>query len=90
MPARRPDENADAPREAQPLPGEVERERADIGVVSILAVLALFVAIGLWLYTKDREMVTGDGTVKQTTGSDAQELPLPHTPGLPAPSPPQQ
>jgi hypothetical protein len=75
----------------QPLPGEAERERADISVVSILAVLALIIAGGLWFFTKDKEMVASDGTtVKQTTGSGAQELPLPNTPQLPSPSPQQQ
>ncbi|MFZ5690937.1 MAG: hypothetical protein ACOY5F_06740 [Pseudomonadota bacterium] len=80
----------DRQTEQQPLPGEVERERADISVVSILAVLALIVAGGLWFFAKDREMVAGDGTtVKQTTGSGSQQLPSPNRPQLPAPSPSQ-
>jgi hypothetical protein len=84
----------------QPLPGEVERERADISVVSILAVITIVVVAGLWFFTKDREMVAGDGTVvKQTTGS-RPELPAlpprpepPHVPAQiisPPPSPSQQ
>jgi hypothetical protein len=85
------DRDSDARIEPRPLPGEVERERTDIGVVSILAVLALFVAVGLWFYSRDKEMVAGDGTtVKQTTGTGSQQLPLPNTPQLPAPSPAQQ
>jgi hypothetical protein len=72
--ATHPDRDPEGPTESQPLPGEVERERTDISVVSVLAVLALLVAAGLWFFTKDREMVAGDGTtVKQTTGSRAQE-----------------
>ena len=74
----------------QPLPGEVERERADISVVSILAVLALIVAVGLWVFTKDKEMVASDGTtVTQTTGSGSQPSPSPNRPQLPAPGPSQ-
>jgi hypothetical protein len=75
-----------------PLPGEIERERADLSVVVILSAVALVVAAGLWLYTRDREMVASDGTTtKQTTGSGSQELPVPQTPRMPAaPSPPQQ
>lgn len=66
------------PAEDQPLPGEIERERADISAVSILTALALFVAFGLWFYTRDREMVAGDGTiVKQTAGSVTKEAPRP-------------
>ncbi len=58
------------PEDQPPLPGEVERERADISVVSVLVGIALLVAVGMWYYAKDREMVSGDGTtVKQTTGS---------------------
>lgn len=83
--------DTDPPTDVQPLPGEVERDRADISVVSILAVLALIVAGGLWFFTKDKEMIASDGTtVRQTTGSGAQELPLPNTPQLPAPTPPRQ
>jgi hypothetical protein len=86
-----PDRDPEAEVQLQPLPGEVERERADISVVSILAVLALAVAVGLWFFTKDKEMVAGDGTtVKQTTGSGSQELPLPNTPQLPVRTPTQQ
>jgi hypothetical protein len=84
-----PDRDPDT--EPQPLPGEVERERTDISVVSILAVLALAVVSGLWFFTRDKEMVAGDGTtVKQTTGTGSRELPLPNTPQLPTPSPAQQ
>jgi hypothetical protein len=65
-----PDQDTRVPTAENPLPGEVERERADIRVVSILGAVALLVAVGMWFYTKDREMVAGDGTtVKQTTGS---------------------
>jgi hypothetical protein len=86
-----PDRDPDPPIEQQSLPGEVERERTDISVVSILAVLALAVAASLWFFTKDREMVASDGTtVKQTTGSGSQDMPLPNTPSLPAPTPQQQ
>jgi hypothetical protein len=86
-----PDREPDDEMELQPRPGEAERERTDIGVVSILAVLALAIAAGLWFFTKDREMVAGDGTtVKQTTGSAAEEKPAPNTQTLPAPTPPHQ
>jgi hypothetical protein len=72
----------DRKTEPQPLPGEVERERADISVVSILAVLTIVIAAGFWLFTKDKEMVAGDGTtVTQTTGSRSDR---PSTPGVPA------
>ncbi len=75
----------------QPLPGEIGRERADISVVSILAVLAIIVAAGLWFFTKDREMVASDGTVvKQTTGSSSDQPTLParpEPPHVPAPTP---
>ncbi len=65
-----PDQETRARRDENPLPGEVERERADIRVVSLLGAIALLVAVGMWFYTKDREMVAGDGTtVKHTTGS---------------------
>ena len=65
-----PDQDTRAPTGENPLPGAVERERADIRVVSVLGAVALLVAVGMWFYTKDREMVAGDGTtVKQTTGS---------------------
>jgi hypothetical protein len=65
-----PDQDTRVPAAEDPLPGEVERERADIRVVSILGAVALLVAVGMWFYTKDREMVAGDGTtVKHTTGS---------------------
>lgn len=72
-----------------PLSGEVERERTDIRVVSLLGGIALLVAVGMWFYTKDREMVASDGTtVKQTTGSsipDAQQhdRPSQRAPGTP-------
>jgi hypothetical protein len=97
-PEREPQETPDL----QPLPGEVERERADISVVSILAVLAVIVVAGLWFFTKDREMVASDGTVvKQTTGSSPEQPALParpeppHVPAQmqaspPAPGPAQQ
>jgi hypothetical protein len=89
--AIRPDPDPEAGVQTQPLPGEVERERADISIVSVLAVLALLVAGGLWYFTKDKEMIAGDGTtVKQTTGSGASQLPLPNTPQLPTQAPQQQ
>jgi hypothetical protein len=51
------------------LPGQAERDRADVRIVSLLGGIALVVAVGMWFYTKDREMVASDGTtVKQTTG----------------------
>mgnify|MGYP005854482893 CR=1 FL=1 len=57
------------------LPGQAERERADIRIVSILGGVALLVAVGMWFYTKDRVMIAGDGTtVKQsTTGSATRD-----------------
>ena len=94
QPERDPREISDNP----PLPGEVERERTDIRVVSALGAVALLVAVGMWFYTKDREMIAGDGTtVQQTTGtrsqdagSEPQALPRATTPNLPAPSSPNQ
>jgi|GEM_PF-2561548 len=58
-------------------PGQAERERADIRIVSILGGIALLVAVGMWFYTKDRVMIAGDGTtVKQsTTGSATRDAP---------------
>jgi hypothetical protein len=51
------------------LSGQIERDRADVRIVSLLGGIALIVAVGMWFYTKDREMVASDGTiVKQTTG----------------------
>ncbi len=80
-----------------PLPGEVERERTDIRVVSFLGAVALLVAVGMWFYTKDREMIAGDGTtVQQTTGARSQDRAFERpvspraTPNLPAPSSPNQ
>ena len=79
-----------------PLPGEAERERTDIRVVSLLGAVALLVAVGMWFYTKDKEMIAGDGTtVHQTTGAAAREdatriAPRPVTPGLPEAAKPQQ
>jgi hypothetical protein len=88
------------PGEAPPLPGDVERDRTDIRVVSLLSAVALTVAVGMWFFTKDKEMIAGDGTtVTQTTGTqspDAQTpdagvqiAPRPVTQGLP-PAAPQQ
>lgn len=93
-PDRDPREISDNP----PLPGEVERERTDIRVVSLLGAVAILVAVGMWFYTKDREMIAGDGTtVQQTTGTRSQDAgsephatPRSATPNLPAPSPPHQ
>lgn len=59
----------DAPCEGQPHLGAEERERSDWSVVRILAILAAFIAFGLFYYVKDREMVSSDGTVVKTTGS---------------------
>ena len=44
--AVKPDRDPESDIQSQPLPGEVERDRADISVVSILAVLALLIAGG--------------------------------------------
>jgi hypothetical protein len=94
QPDRDPREISDNP----PLPGEVERERTDIRVVSLLGAVAILVAVGMWFYTKDREMIAGDGTtVQQTTGtrshdaaSEPSALPRPATPNPSKPSPPNQ
>jgi hypothetical protein len=59
----------DAPCEGHPHLGQEERARTDWSVVKILAVLAAFIAFGLFYYVKDREMVSSDGTVVKTTGS---------------------
>lgn len=73
---------------------ERERERTDWSVVKILAILVAFLAFGFWYYIKDKEMVSSDGTVVQTTGSgpaaqpDANEN-KPAPPRAPPPSPPQ-
>ncbi len=96
--AAKPDQDARESSDSPPLPGEVERDRTDIRVVSLLGAVALLVAVGMWFYTKDREMIAGDGTtVKQTTGSrsqgadsESQLMPRSRTPNLPAPSPPHQ
>jgi hypothetical protein len=72
QPNQEPVEISDNP----PLPGEVERERTDVRVVSLLGAVALLVAVGMWFYTKDREMIAGDGTtVQQTTGTRSQDAP---------------
>jgi hypothetical protein len=64
----------EAPCEGHPHIGAAERERADWGVVKILAVFALFIAFALWFYTKDKEMVSRDGIV-QTTGAGPVVIP---------------
>lgn len=78
-----------AAREGHPHLGARERARADTRLVTILSLVALFVAAGLWYYSKDREMVASDGTV-QTTGSGARDVPRPNPSDFPAPSPQQQ
>ena len=95
--AVRPDQDTHATSEGPPLPAEVERERTDIRVVSFLGAVALLVAVGMWFFTKDKEMIAGDGTtVKQTTGTRSQDIGsqatprTTNTPNLPAPSPPHQ
>jgi hypothetical protein len=94
--AIQPDQDPHATSEGAPVPGHVERERTDIRVVSFLGAVALVVVVGMWFYTKDKEMIAGDGTtVQHTTGSRAQDTapslpPRPVTPGLPASAPPQQ
>jgi hypothetical protein len=86
----------DTRSEASELPGEVERDRTDIRVVSFLGAVALLVAVGMWFYTKDREMIAGDGTtVHHTTGAAVRDeatriAPRPTTPGLPDAAQPQQ
>jgi hypothetical protein len=91
QPDQDPHETGDNP----PLPGEVERERADIRVVSMLGAVAILVAVGMWFYTKDKEMIAGDGTtVHETTGTSVREeatkiAPRPVTPGLPETVQPQ-
>jgi hypothetical protein len=62
------DDQARIPTSDNQLPGEIERQRTDVRVVSVLGAIALVVAVGMWFYTKDREMVAGDGTtVKHST-----------------------
>lgn len=56
-----------APCEGHSHLGQEERERTDWSVVKILALLAAFIAFGLWYYVKDREMVSSDGTVVKST-----------------------
>ena len=58
-----------APCEGQPHLRATERHSVDLSVVKILALFALIVVVGLWYYVKDKEMVSGDGTVVQTTGT---------------------
>ena len=85
MPAEPDSERRPAPED---LPGEVERERADLSAVSIMAAIAICVAVGMWFYAQDRDMIAGDGTtVKHTTGTDLKEAPLP---SRPAPAEPPQ
>lgn len=86
-----------APCEGHPHLGQIERERTDLRVVTILSLVAVAVAVGLWFYTKDREMVASDGTTTErtttertTTGSGPKELPVANTPVVPPPSPPQR
>jgi hypothetical protein len=94
--AVQPDQDPHATSDGAPLPGDVERERTDIRVVSLLGAVALIVVVGMWFYTKDREMIAGDGTtVHQTTGAAVREeatqiAPRPATPGLPERARPQQ
>jgi hypothetical protein len=73
-------------RAAASHPGAVERVRADRSIVTVLAVVALLVAAGLWFYASDREMVSSDGTVVRTTGSATQQPPAADRTRLPAPS----
>ena len=58
-----------APCEDQPHLRATERNLVDLSVVKILAVFALIIVVGLLYYVKDKEMVSGDGTIVQTTGS---------------------
>ena len=90
--AVQPDQDLRDTGDGPPLPGETERQRTDIGVVSFLGAVALTVAVGMWFYTKDKEMIAGDGTtVHHTTGTRSHDAgpqmrPRPTAPALPEPS----
>ena len=69
-----PDQDLRNTSDGPPLPGETERQRTDIGVVSFLGAVALTVAVGMWFFTKDKEMIAGDGTtVHHTTGTRSHD-----------------
>lgn len=91
-----PDQDLRNTSDGPPLPGETERQRTDIGVVSFLGAVALTVAVGMWFFTKDKEMIAGDGTtVHHTTGTrshdaGSQMTPRATAPSLPKASPPDQ
>jgi hypothetical protein len=95
--AAQPHKDTHATGDRPPVTGAVERDRTDIGVVSFMGAVALTVAVGMWFYTKDKEMIAGDGTtVTQTTGARSSDDTGPHVaprsnaPGFPAASPPHE
>ena len=86
--AVQPDQDLRNTSDGPPLPGETERQRTDIGVVSFLGAVALTVAVGMWFYTKDKEMIAGDGTtVHHTSGTRSHDAVAPVAPRAAAPIP---
>lgn len=86
--AVQPDQDLRNTSDGPPLPGETERRRTDIGVVSFLGAVALTVAVGMWFYTKDKEMIAGDGTtVHHTSGTRSHDAVAPVAPRAAAPIP---
>jgi hypothetical protein len=85
--AVQPDQDTRGPNNGPELPGEAERQRTDVRVVSVLGAIALTVAVGMWFYTKDKEMIAGDGTtVHHTTGTRSHDGGSRMTPRSAAPS----
>ena len=72
-------------------PGEMIRKRSDWGAIKILALIALFACFSLWFYFRDKEMVSGDGTVVKSAPVLPTAPPSPRDPDVrinPAVKPP--
>lgn len=84
-----PDRDARAPADVSPNRRPYEREGTSLSVALMLALMAAFVAVGFWFYaTSDRAIVATGERPAATTGTGAQEPPLPNMPTPPtAPSP---
>ena len=84
-----PDRDARAPADVSPNRRPYEREGTSLSVALMLALMAAFVAVGFWFYaTSDSAIVATGERPAATTGTGAQEPPLPNMPTPPtAPSP---
>jgi hypothetical protein len=93
-----PDRDARAPADVNPNTRPHDREGPRFSALLMLGLLVAFIAAGLWFYAQsgDTTVTTEDRfktepPAERTTGTGAQERPLPNTPTPPTvPSPPQQ